>query len=37
MQEEVRNAARTLLAAVAAWRAGHLQPTDAGLSEPRPK
>ncbi len=37
MQEEVRNAARTLLSAVAAWRTGHLQPTDATLSEPRPK
>jgi multimeric flavodoxin WrbA len=37
MQGEVRNAARTLLAAVAAWRAGHLQRTDANLAEPRPK
>ena len=37
MQEEVRNAARTLLAAVAAWRSGHLQPTDARLSPPRNK
>lgn len=37
IQEEVRNAARTLLSAVAAWRSGHLQPTDASLSPPRNK
>jgi multimeric flavodoxin WrbA len=37
IQDEVRNAARTLLSAVAAWRSGHLQPTDANLSPPRNK
>jgi multimeric flavodoxin WrbA len=37
IQEEVRNAARTLLSAVAAWRSGHLAPTDASLTAPRNK
>ena len=37
IQGEVRNAARTLLSAVAAWRSGHLQPADANLTPPRNK
>jgi multimeric flavodoxin WrbA len=37
IQGEVRNAARTLMSAVAAWRSGHLRPTDANLTPPRNK
>ncbi|MEX1109142.1 MAG: flavodoxin family protein [Dongiaceae bacterium] len=37
LQEEVRNAARTLIAAVRLRRAGKLPKPDEGLSEPRPK
>ena len=37
IQEEVRNAARTLLSGVAAWRSGHLAPADANLKPPRNK
>jgi hypothetical protein len=37
VQEEVRNAARTLLAAVEAHRAGRLPDTAEGLEDPRPK
>lgn len=37
IQEEVRNAARTLLSAVAAWRAGTNPPADANLARPRKK
>lgn len=37
IQGETRNAARSLLAAVAAWRSGHLAPPDASLSPPRNK
>ncbi len=37
MQEKVRNAARTLLSAVAAWRSGHLNPPDANLRPARNK
>ena len=37
IQEEVRNAARTLLSAVASWRSGHRAPADAGLTPPRNK
>lgn len=36
-QEEVRNAARTLIEAVRQLRAGKLKPPDAALSDPRPK
>jgi hypothetical protein len=36
-QEEVRNAARALIAAVRQLRRGELKPPDAGLREPRPK
>jgi len=37
VQEEVRNAARALVAAVALLRQGGLQAPDAGLAAPRPK
>ncbi len=37
VQEEVRNAARTLLAAVAAWRSGHLAPPGGNLRPARNK
>jgi len=37
VQEEVRNAARTLVGAVVAMREGKLTRSDAGLREPRPK
>jgi hypothetical protein len=37
VQEEVRNAARTLLQAVKAQRAGKLIEAGEGLKEPRPK
>jgi multimeric flavodoxin WrbA len=37
VQEEVRNVARALAAAVAALRRGQLKAPDAGLSRPRPK
>ncbi|TNC74092.1 flavodoxin family protein [Rubellimicrobium roseum] len=37
MQEETRNAARTLLNAVDLWRADRLPVTDGDLEEPRPK
>lgn len=37
VQEEVRNAARALVAAVALLRQGGLQEPDAGLAAPRPK
>jgi len=37
VQEEVRNAARTLCEALRARRAGRLQPTGEGLEEPREK
>src|SRR5215510_4595229 len=36
-QEEVRNAARSLVAAVKQLRSGELKPPDAGLRPPRPK
>jgi multimeric flavodoxin WrbA len=37
MQEETRNAARALTAAVALMRSGRLERPDAGLTEPRQK
>jgi multimeric flavodoxin WrbA len=37
VQEEVRNAARALVTAVRAVRAGTLRPSDRGLAAPRPK
>jgi hypothetical protein len=37
VQEEVRNAARTLVAAIGAAREGRLVAADAGLTETRPK
>ena len=37
LQEEVRNAARTLVAAVRLKRSGRLAEPDAGLKDPRPK
>jgi hypothetical protein len=37
MQEEVRNAARSLVQAVKQSRRGELKQPDAGLREPRPK
>jgi len=37
VQEEVRNAARTLLTAVVEWRAGRLANPSDGLDHPRPK
>lgn len=37
VQEEVRNAARTLVAAIRAKRAGRLADTGAGLEDPREK
>jgi hypothetical protein len=36
-QEEVRNAARTLVAAVKQLRSGERKPADTGLREPRSK
>jgi hypothetical protein len=36
-QEEVRNAARSLIAAVKQLRRGELKPPDAGLRSPRQK
>ena len=37
LQEEVRNAARTLVTAVQQLRRGEIKPADAGLKDPRPK
>jgi hypothetical protein len=37
MQEEVRNAARAVAAAVGELRAGRLQPPERHLRDPRPK